>query len=141
MTVKVLVCGGSWSTSRVQVYKLLDLLSESLDIGAIVVPLQHGVDRWIAKWGNRERVPVTQVGIPHRDATPGGDGRERRNNRLFEHGPNVVAAIGRGTGAKRIVAMAMARGLPVMQWDEQAGTGSWLTEHALDQDDFDDDLV
>lgn len=123
--MRTLVCGGSWNTKRGLVFDVLDWVADETDISRLIVPLQHGIDRWVTQWGNRNRIPVTAVGIPRAEPGVPGRGYERRNARLMQYHPQCVISIGRGEGATRIVRLAESLGLPVFTWDDKLQGGTW----------------
>ena len=118
--MRILLCGGSWTTSRALVYNVLDLVSDEVDVTGVVVPLQYGVDRWATQWGKKTNVPVWQIPIPT-GTRKRERGAVRRDDEMFARTPGMVVAIGKGSGSKRIVSRAKAAGIPTATFDEEMG--------------------
>lgn len=123
--MRTLVVGGSWNTPKALIFDVLDWIADEIDVSRLIVPLQHGIDRWVTQWGNRQHIPVTAVGVPRQEPGRPGKGYERRNARLFEYHPEIVVAIGRGEGASRIVRLAEGIGLPCFTWNDTLQGGTW----------------
>lgn len=122
--MRLVVCGGSFWTPRVQVFRALDFVADEIEIRGVVVPLQYGIDKWATRWGNSRRVTVIQVAIP---SIPHHRGRavHLRDDRLFSYQPGALLAFGRGSGATRLIRRAQDSGIPVCVWDEHASCGAW----------------
>jgi hypothetical protein len=125
--MRAIVCGGSYWTTKITVFRVLDMVADEVYLSHVIVPMQYGIDRYVTQWGNSRRVPVTQVPISLEPdgMRPKGSGAQRRDDRMFAYGPGLLVAFGRGKGATRLVKRAAAEAVPYCIWDEQLGGLSW----------------